>query len=104
MPVDGDEAVGRDGEEVDSRLAVVITDVGGEPINDLEENKEAWEAEDPVKLLDIEDDEEDGGGIREVVEVFSVSLDSRVDRILLKKEELDALLEGLPKVEGIIEK
>ena len=40
MPVDGDEAVGRDGEEVDSRLEVVITEEGGEPINDLEENKE----------------------------------------------------------------
>ena len=54
--------------------------------------------------LYIEDDEVDGGGIIEDVEVNSVSLDSRVDLRLLRKVELDALLETLPEVEGVVEK
>ena len=108
-PIDVDEyeKEGLDKEEVDSRLAVFITEVGWEPANevdDLEENKEPWEEEDPVKLFAREDDEVDCGGIIEDVEVDSVSLDSRVDQMLLRKVELDALLEGLPKVEGVIEK
>ena len=57
-----------------------------------------------MKLLAREDDEVDGGGIIEEVEVDSMSLLSRVDRRLLRKEELDALLDGLPKDEGVIEK
>ena len=57
-----------------------------------------------MKLLAREAEEVDGGGIIEDVEVNSVSLDSRVDLRLLRKVELDALLETLPEVEGVVEK
>ena len=64
MPVDVDETEGPDGEEVDSRLAVFITEVGGEQeeeVDDFEENKEPLEEEEAVKLLAREDDEVDCG-------------------------------------------
>ena len=55
-------------------------------------------------MLAREAEEVDGGGIIEDVEVESASLDSRVVRRLLRKVELDALLETLPEVEGVVEK
>ena len=57
-----------------------------------------------MNLLAREAEEVDGGGTIEDVEVNSVSLDSRVDLRLLRKVELDALLETLPEVEGVVEK
>ena len=55
-------------------------------------------------MLAREAKEIDGGGIIDGVEVDSASLDSRVDLRLLRKIELDALLETLPEVEGVVEK
>ena len=69
-PIDVEEYAkeGLDEEEAESRLAVFITEVGGEP-EDFEENKETWEESPPweeeeeVKLLAREAEEVDGGGI-----------------------------------------
>ena len=49
-----------------------------------------------------EDDEVDGGGISEEVEVVPVSVDSRLDLNLLMKVELEDFLEDLAKVEGVV--